>query len=157
MKKGQEELGFVFGLVLIFLVLLGSFVLFNAFGKGEVKAKVDALSNDESNINLLNYLRSFDQKSKLIVSDLIVYSYYNKDYKEITRFTEEFLEKYHDKEKCQTIVINAFLIKDNSRLFQQISLGDVNGDFHLRQSSVIIPTLNEDKIKVNYAEGCINE
>ena len=163
MKKAQEELTFVFGLILIAALLTVSFIVFNILGQNKVKDKITALENNEININLLNYLRTIDKKTNLTMNDLILQSYYNNNFDYVTELTKDILNSYHDKDNCEEILINAFTTKDSKKLFQWISLGNsksttTEDKFFLEASSITLPTFDSNNdIKVTYVEGCKHE
>lgn len=157
MKKGQEELMFVFSLILIVLLLTLSFIVFSIGGKNKIQGKIDALESNEFNINLLNYLRTNDVKTGMITADLIMDAYYKNNYDNIKRVTQEFFDRFHDKNRCKTMIINMFDLKDNKQIFQLISLGKgttTKTNFVIHSTSIIIPTLEQNNIKVVYNEGC---
>ena len=157
MKKGQEELMFVFSLILIALILTLSFIIFSIGGKNRVQGKIDALESNEVNINLLNYLRTNDTKTGMITADLIMDSYYKNNYDDVKRVTQEFFDKFHDKNKCKTMIINMFDLKNNKQIFQLISLGKgttTKTNFVIHSSFILIPTFEQNNIKVAYSEGC---
>ncbi len=156
MKKGTEELMFVFSLILISLVLTLAFITFSVAGRGKIEEKVSAISSNEININLLNYLRTKDENNNTL-SEIIVYSYYKKDYKNAVLMLENLIKKFHDREKCSIYYINAVSVKNNEKLFEVTSLGKAN-DAPRISTFMLIPTFDsQDNIKINYVEGCKNE
>lgn len=158
MKKAQEEIMFVFSLILISLVLTLAFITFSIAGKGKVTEKIDALKTNEININLLNYLRTKDTKTNYTLAELITYSYYKGNYDDVNDFIKNLFNKYHDKQKCPILFINTFSTKDNQKLFESLSLGEANDYVPRYSTSIKIPTFDKDNdIKVNYLEGCKNE
>ncbi len=160
MKKAQEEIMFVFSLILISLVLTLGFIVCSIAGKNTIEEKITALESNEININLLNYLRTNDAKTNFMIADLITYSYHKDNYDDLERVTKEFFDKYHDKDKCQTIFIAMFDTKDDKKLFEALSRGEAvstRDKFSLKSTSIILPTFDDNKIKINYAEGCKNE
>ena len=155
MKKGTEEIMFVFSLILISLVLTLAFITFSIAGRGKVEEKVAAINSNEININLLNYLRTKDENN-ITLSELITYSYYKKDYKNVVLTLENLIKKVHDKEKCSIYYLNAVATKNNEKLFEVISLGNV--ETNRISTFILIPTFDpENNIKINYIEGCKNE
>ena len=148
---------FVFSLILIALLLTLSIIIFSIGGKNKVQGKIDALESNEVNINLLNYLRTNDTKTGMITADLIIDAYYKNNYDDIKRITQEFFDKFHDKDRCKTMIINMFALKDNKQIFQLISLGKgttTKTNFVTHSTFIIIPTFEQNNIKVVYNEGC---
>ena len=146
MKKGQEELMFVFSLIGLVVVLTIFFIVFNLASHGQAKEKINALESNEININLLNYLRTNDTKTGYIIADLITYSYYNNNYGDLKRITQEFFDKFHDKEKCRVMLISLYN-KDDSQIFREASLGkeDKNDPGTQVTSSILIPTFDPNE------------
>ncbi len=160
MKKAQEELMFVFSLIFLVVVLTLFFIIMSIASHDKIKNQIDSLENGEININLINYLRTPTNFNNLSISGLITYSYHTNNYDNLKVITQDFFDKFHDKEKCQTMLINV-LTKDGDRVFQLISSGNTKttkDKFALKSNSIFIPTLDADnKLKVTYVEGCTNE
>ena len=156
MKKAQEELTFVFSLILLALLLTLFFIVVNVASTSRIEQKIDALATNEVNLNMLNYLRTIDKKTNQGTIDLIVYSYHNDDYEDLKRVTQGFFDKYHDKQKCQVMQISLFRTSDEELLFRLFSTGDLvtSRDEYLQSTlSILIPTYDQD-LKLYYIEGC---
>ena len=156
MKKAQEELTFVFSLILLSLLLTLFFIVINIASTSKTEQRIDALVTNEVNINMLNYLRTIDKKTNQSIIDLIVYSYYNDNYEDLKRVTQEFFDKYHDKQKCQVMQVSLFRTSDEESLFRLFSTGDLvtSKDKYLQSTlSMLIPTYDQD-LKLYYIEGC---
>jgi len=100
MKKGIAQYPmFVYGLLILVVTLLVAMLLFSISNELEFKGKKGPEFNN-LNIDLLNYIRtpvSIDSL-EFLMSDLIVYSYYNKDFILLNEKTKEtFNLAYSDK------------------------------------------------------------
>ena len=98
---------------------------------------------------MLNYLRTIDKKTNQSTIDLIVFSYHNDNYEDLKRFTQEFFDRYHDKQKCQVMQVSLFRTSDEELLFRLFSTGDLvtRKDEYLQSTlSTLIPTYDQDSL-----------
>jgi len=174
MKKSQEEMMFVFSLILISIVLTIAFITFTLIGKNSVEAKIYALQNNELNINLLNYLRTNTSINNFSIADLTAYSYYNKNYDDLERITKDIFNNFYSQEKCPVwsvtgIVGNNEIFKFSSdfslsklRTSTAVPRANILDLFGVKrinylEADAIIPGFNQEKIKIRLIEGCLNE
>ena len=170
MKKGQEELMFVFSLILIVLVLTLFFIVVSVVGNNRIEEKVTAMKGNEVNIDLLNYLKTRTSFNNLTFSELIAYSYSKKDYVEIEKLTKEQFDKYYSQETCNRWILKAEV--NNEELFDtasDFSLSDsienprsifsifTKREINYASSSAFIPGFSSEKINVILILGCENE
>lgn len=156
MKKAQQELTFVFGLILLSVILTLAFIMFLTASKGHITKEVNALTGNEVNINLLNYLRTLNKETGHTLAESIAYAYDKKDYSEIEKTFDELFAKFHDKQKCSILYVEAVSEKSNERLFTAISMSNKIESAPRFSTMTIIPTFNpEDNIKITYMEGCL--
>ena len=156
MKKSQQELTFVFGLILLSIILTLSFIMFLTASRGQITKEVNALSGNEINVNLLNYLRTEDTKTGYTLAESIAYAYDKNDYAGIENAFDELFAKFHDKQKCSILYIEAVDEKNNERLFTAISLSNKIETAPRFLTTTLIPTFNpENNIKITYIEGCL--
>ncbi|MEK6835843.1 MAG: hypothetical protein AABX55_02360 [Nanoarchaeota archaeon] len=169
MKKGTETLTFVFSLIFLALILTFYFLIFSTVATKTVETKIVSLNSISDNINLLNYLRTPTNINNFTISDLIIYSYYNKDYQDLEGLSENIFNKIYLENKCPVWILNA-KIKDEEFF-------DVDSDFSLEQlrggvrynilqlfgveplrytnAQISIPSFNQDKIKISLITGCL--
>ena len=170
MKKGQEELMFVFSLILIVLVLTLFFIVVSVVGNNRIEEKVTAMKGNEVNIDLLNYLKTRTSFNNLTFSELIAYSYSKKDYNEIEKLTKEQFDKYYSQETCNRWILKAEV--NNEELFDTASDFSVSDsienprspfnmftkrEINYASSSAFIPGFSSEKINVILILGCEKE
>ena len=170
MKKAQDDLMFVFSLILISLVLTLAFITFSIAGKGSVEERVNSLESNEININLLNYLRTIDDETNLSMSELITYSYHKNNFDDVKKITQDSFNKVYTENNCPVWILNTHL--NENKLFEvssDFNINELRGGgprgsilklfgvepLHYSSSSTYIPTLDKDKIKVSIILGCL--
>ncbi|MEK6933029.1 MAG: hypothetical protein AABW56_04535 [Nanoarchaeota archaeon] len=170
MKKGQEELMFVFSLILIVLVLTLFFIVVSVVGNNRVEEKITSMKSNEVNIDLLNYLKTKTSFNDLTFSELIAYSYSKKDYNEIEKLTKKQFDKYYSQETCNQWILKAEV--NNEELFDSASDFSLSSSIENQRnpfsiftkkkinyasSSAFIPGFNSEKIIAILILGCENE
>ena len=169
MKKGIEPLGFVFALIFLALVLIFFYALFSISSQKAAEQTITSLNSISDKTNLLNYLRTQTEINEFTVSDLIVYSYHNKDFSNLDTITKDIFNKVHQKDKCPVWILNTKIKEDkffeaqSDFTIDQLRGGGPRGRlleiFGIKpliftNSEVGIPSFNQDKIKVTLITGC---
>jgi len=168
MKKGIEPLGFVFALIFLALILIFFYALFSISSQKAAEQTITSLNSFSDKTNLLNYLRTPTKINEFTISDLIVYSYHNKDFNELNTITKDIFNKVYQKDKCPVWILNA-KIKDDKFFDTQsdFSIDQLRGGGRGRllelfgikpliytNSEIDIPSFNQDKIQVTLTTGC---
>lgn len=171
MKRGDTALTFFASLILIAIILIFFQALFllSSFSKTEFAINQVNLANTQ--INLINYLRTPLQDNSKII-DLVITSYYNDKYDKLEEETEKIFNKIYDKEKCPLWNVKGEL--DDEEFFEyesgfdarKYTLAPGRGNiFQLFTSKYITTrTISIDLIfpdnkraKITLREGCLNE
>ena len=151
MKKGMAQYPmFVYGLIILVVVLLISVMLFTI----DVGDFTETKSFDYSNldITLLNYLRTPVKIDNLdfTMDDLIVYNYHKDDFSELEKEADKFLEFYYG-ERC-TVDIAYFVDGDKVESFLRVKDFDIGNDPVIAEASVL--SLDGKVIDVRVVETC---
>ena len=170
MKKGESALTIVFSMIFLAIVITIFYVLFLSSSIGKAEYDITQINIADMNINLMNYLRTpVDDKN---IHDLIVDSYYNDNYDDLEKNTENIFNRVYDKERCPFWEIYGDI--EDEKFFDYESEFDVrrytlsasphnffrlfNDDIILtRISSIEIIIPENKKAKITLKEGCINE
>jgi hypothetical protein len=178
MKKAESAMTIVFSLIFLAVILLFFNVIFLQSAASKTQYSINEITLGDTNINLINYLRT-PLKDNFVIKDLIIDSYYNNKYEELEKNTEDILNKAYEKEKCPLWKIKGEA--NNEKIFEYESEFDIRkytfefslrnifnlavGKYYLVDYTILYRTATFDlelpnpgkKIKITLVEGCKNE
>src|SRR3989344_1504187 len=167
MKKGESAITFVFSLIFLAIVITIFYALFLLSSVNKANFSINQVGSSDVNINLINYLRTPVNTTK--VYDLMINSYYNNDYKELETLSEDIFNRVYDNERCPLWNIKGeinnggffefesefdarrYALSPNPRNFLIILTDEY---LTLRSSSLDIVFPDNKKAKITLLEGC---
>src|SRR3989344_3347573 len=150
MKKGVAEATlYVYGFFLLFCYLL-MLVLLSFFGSG-FEEKLVAAEVNANKVSLLAYLQTPVEFAGMSINmrELIIHSYYSKDYGLLDEKTREIFGKLYPKKGCLTWNMD-FLVDGNS----VHEIKNYNGDEQNIAGAEMSMVYEDKKMEVRLAEIC---
>ena len=172
MKKGESALTFVFSLIFLGIILSLFYFLFLKSSISKSEYAINSINIGDTNINLINYIKTPLEDNSNIY-DLIINSYYNNKYEKLDGVTLKIFNEVYDKEKCPLWNIKGEV--DGKEFFEYESEFDIrkytlnpnprnilqlfNKNYLIARSSSIDLMLPDKtkKMKITLTEGCLNE
>ena len=149
MKKGHASyLMLVYGLAILVVTLLLAALMFSA--RNPFSGKEEIRVNSDVEVDLLNYVRTplgIDGQS-FTMADLIVYSYYKKDFSKVEEYTKNLLNPVY-KDMC-SYTITYFTPDFDFHVVNNIN--DIGKDIDTAEISIL--GLNEEVINVMVTQIC---